>query len=44
MQTVLVILLITGAVAYLGLRFYRSWAGKKQQGCEKCGTPDNSAK
>jgi hypothetical protein len=38
MQTALVILLISGAAAYLGVRFYKTWAGKQQKGCEKCGT------
>ncbi len=39
MQTVLVIVLVAGALFYLGMRFYRSWSGKKKQGCEKCDKP-----
>jgi hypothetical protein len=37
MQTALVILIIAAAVVYLGFRAYRTWNGKKQKGCEKCG-------
>jgi|GEM_PF-2551367 len=37
MQTILVIVLIAAALLYLGRRFYKTWAGKKQKGCEKCG-------
>jgi hypothetical protein len=38
MQTVLVIVMIAGALFYLGMRGYKTWTGKKQKGCEKCGT------
>lgn len=41
MQTILVILLLAGALFYLGMRFYKTWSGKQQKGCEKCGLPDS---
>ena len=37
MQTLMVIILIAAALTYLGMRFYKTWAGKQQKGCEKCG-------
>jgi hypothetical protein len=37
MQTILVIVIVAGAVFYLGMRAYKLWAGKKSQACDKCG-------
>lgn len=38
MQGVLVGILIFGALAFLGFRFYKTWFKKKNAGCDKCGT------
>lgn len=37
MQTVLVILVLSAAVVYLGYRAFGVLGRKKQKGCEKCG-------
>ena len=36
MQTVIVVLIIATAAAYLGVRAYKLWFGTQQKGCEKC--------
>lgn len=39
MQTAIVIVLIAGALVYLGNKGYRSLLGKKKPGCDKCDKP-----
>lgn len=36
MQTVLVVITISAAVAYLSYKAYRTWWVKPDKGCDKC--------